>query len=87
MTLAQITRRHLLKTAALSSTVLSIGGRWSGFPNCLLRASEQAPTASANDNILVVIQLSGGNDGLNTVVPFSQERYYAARPTLAIPKS
>ncbi|HIA18628.1 MAG TPA: DUF1501 domain-containing protein, partial [Planctomycetaceae bacterium] len=35
----------------------------------------------------VVIQLSGGNDGLNTVVPFSQERYYAARPTLAIPKS
>ena len=87
MPLAPITRRHLLKTAALSSTVLSIGGRWSGFPTCLLHASEQTQSTSTNDNILVVIQLSGGNDGLNTVVPFHQQRYYDARPTLAIPKS
>lgn len=32
--------------------------------------------------ILVVVQLSGGNDGLNTVIPFSQDAYYRMRPTL-----
>jgi uncharacterized protein (DUF1501 family) len=36
--------------------------------------------------ILVVIELSGGNDGLNTVVPFSDAAYYRARPNLAIPE-
>lgn len=34
--------------------------------------------------VLVVIQLSGGNDGLNTVVPFRNDLYYKYRPTLAI---
>lgn len=36
------------------------------------------------DNVIVVCQLSGGNDGLNMVVPFADELYYQARPTLAI---
>jgi uncharacterized protein (DUF1501 family) len=36
---------------------------------------------------LVVVQLSGGNDGINTLVPYSQQAYYAARPTLALNKS
>jgi len=36
---------------------------------------------------LVVVQLSGGNDGLNTLVPYSQQTYYNARPTLALDKS
>lgn len=35
------------------------------------------------DRILVVVQLSGGNDGLNTVIPFGQDAYFRARPTLA----
>ena len=35
---------------------------------------------------LVVVQLSGGNDGLNTVVPYADPTYYALRPTLAIPR-
>src|SRR5262245_24301140 len=33
---------------------------------------------------LVVLQLSGGNDGLNTVVPFGDDAYYRSRPVLAI---
>ncbi|MEM6569503.1 MAG: DUF1501 domain-containing protein [Planctomycetota bacterium] len=37
----------------------------------------------ASDRVLVVVQLSGGNDGLNTVVPHGQDAYYRARPTLA----
>ena len=36
------------------------------------------------DNVLVVVQLSGGNDGLNTVVPFRNDIYYRERPRLAI---
>ncbi len=38
-----------------------------------------------DDRILVVIQLGGGNDGLNTVVPFGMNDYYNARPSIAIP--
>jgi len=37
------------------------------------------------DRVLVVVQLGGGNDGLNTVVPFGSADYYNARPSLAIP--
>ncbi len=40
-----------------------------------------------NGKILVVLQLKGGNDGLNTVIPFEDDLYYLNRPTLAIPKS
>jgi uncharacterized protein (DUF1501 family) len=37
------------------------------------------------DRVLVVIQLSGGNDGLNTVIPFEDDAYYAARRGIAVP--
>jgi len=36
------------------------------------------------DRVLVLIQLSGGNDGLNTIIPKTNDLYYAARPTIAI---
>ena len=36
------------------------------------------------DNVIIVIQLSGGNDGLNTIVPFTDRRYFEARPTLGL---
>jgi uncharacterized protein (DUF1501 family) len=38
------------------------------------------------ERILVVIELSGGNDGLNTVVPYGDAAYYTARPRLGIPE-
>jgi len=36
------------------------------------------------ERVLVIVQLGGGNDGLNTVVPYGNGDYYAARPTLGI---
>src|SRR5438034_9694395 len=38
------------------------------------------------ERILVVLELSGGNDGLNTVVPYGDPAYYHARPKLGIPE-
>ena len=39
-----------------------------------------------NDRILVAVELSGGNDGLNSVVPYGDDAYYKHRPTIGIPE-
>jgi uncharacterized protein (DUF1501 family) len=44
-----------------------------------------APPVGANQGILVLIMMEGGNDGLNTLVPTGESRYYQLRPGLAIP--
>lgn len=41
----------------------------------------------AIDRVLVLVQLNGGNDALNTVVPYENDEYYRVRPTIAIPKT
>ena len=46
--------------------------------------ASQDQSSSVTDRILVVIQLSGGNDGLNTIVPYRDELYAKARPKLGI---
>ena len=46
--------------------------------------SRRSPTGT-DGPILVLIQLAGGNDGLNAVVPYTNDFYYQARPTIAIP--
>lgn len=51
-----------------------------------LKAYETQYTAphTLNEKVVVIIQLSGGNDGLNTVVPFRNDIYYRERPSIAI---
>ena len=73
-------RRGFLKTAVGSSAVVSFGGT---APSFLLQATAEE-NAAERDNVLVVVQLSGGNDGLNTVAPFRDETYLEKRPTLAV---
>ena len=43
-------------------------------------------TVASKPPVLVVVQLSGGNDFLNTLVPYTSEHYYDARPTVVIPQ-
>ena len=71
-------RRKFIKNSSLASAAMMI-------PN-FLKAQENK-IVSAKEKILVVIQLTGGNDGLNTVVPFENDLYYNARPKIAIKKN
>ena len=57
-----------------------------GLGGITLSGSQLASAAdtSTEDHILVVLELSGGNDGLNTFVPYGDDAYYRHRPTLGI---
>jgi uncharacterized protein (DUF1501 family) len=52
-----------------------------------LKALEGKAMVPAGNKVVVVLQLSGGNDGLNTVIPFRNDLYYKARPRLGIGKT
>jgi uncharacterized protein (DUF1501 family) len=52
-----------------------------------LKAFERPMLVPPGNKVLVVLQLSGGNDGLNTVIPVRNDLYYKARPRLGIEKS
>src|SRR5688572_4266189 len=56
-----------------SGMILPFGSLLSSFPGV------------PEDRVLVVVQLGGGNDGLNTVVPYGNGAYYKARPAVALP--
>lgn len=51
-----------------------------------LKAFEGRAMVPAGNKVVVILQLSGGNDGLNTVIPFRNDLYYKARPRLGIVK-
>ena len=71
-----ITRRQWLKYAAAGLAAGSLP---------LARVARAAAAEAAREGrILVVLELSGGNDGLNTVVPYGDDAYYKLRPTIGI---
>lgn len=70
-------RRTFLKNSGLASTALFV-------PSFLNEFNQGLPKRP--DKILVIIQLSGGNDGLNTIVPYQNDLYYKNRPQIAITK-
>ncbi len=77
------TRRNFLKGALGSSALLSLSP---AAPNFLVRSMMAAAHRHNERNtVLVVVQLSGGNDGLNTVVPYEDDEYARNRPTLRLP--
>lgn len=73
-------RRQFLSSAAGSTALVALSRAVPGF---LLHAAEQQ-NKSSGQQVLVVVQLSGGNDGLNTIVPFTDPEYKKNRFALAI---
>jgi uncharacterized protein (DUF1501 family) len=69
------TRREVLRAALAGAGTL-------GLP--LIFSKAIAADAAASNRILVVLELSGGNDGLNTLVPYADDAYYRHRPHLGI---
>lgn len=76
------TRREFLQT----STLLGFGATVPTFLGRSALAARRLGEPGAKDTVLVVVQLTGGNDGLNTVIPFTNDTYYKLRPTIAIAK-
>jgi uncharacterized protein (DUF1501 family) len=72
-------RRNFLRQSTLASSLLFV-------PN-FVKAFEQVAKASLGYKKLVIVQLSGGNDGLNTIVPFTNDIYYENRQGISIPKN
>ena len=78
------TRREFLRYSSRGIGLLA----FSQFaPSFLVQSTlAQAPAPEKDRRILVLVQLAGGNDGLNTVVPFEDPNYYRLRPTIGLPK-
>ncbi|MEX2026343.1 MAG: DUF1501 domain-containing protein [Pirellulaceae bacterium] len=81
-------RRRFLAQVAVASTTTGLVALAPQVPWFLAdSAALGAESAAQGEKILVVIQLSGGNDGLNTIIPFKDERYIKARPSLKFDES
>jgi len=72
-----IDRRDFLRGGLLASAAATL-------PSLFARALF---ASEGGDRVLVLLQLSGGNDGLNTVIPFEDDAYRRARPSLGVPKA
>ncbi len=77
-------RRDFLKAGLITSTALTVPSFLTAGPQSR-RALKGSNAADAP--ITIIIQLGGGNDGLNTVVPYNNDIYYKSRPRLAQKKS
>lgn len=82
-----LSRRAMIKDGLLAVSAGMI------MPSVFSRAVRAAQNAAregstwaqaAQSKTLIVVQMAGGNDGLNTIVPYTDSAYYQARPTLAI---
>ena len=74
-----IKRREFLKVGSLATASFMV-------PK-FLKAFETGNPVPPGNKVVVVLQLSGGNDGLNTVIPVRNDLYYKSRPVLGIDRS
>ncbi len=74
-----IKRKEFIQVGSLATASLMV-------PK-FLKAFEGGPMVPQGNKVVVILQLSGGNDGLNTVIPVRNDLYYKARPRLGIEKA
>ena len=74
-----IKRREFLQVGSLATASLMV-------PK-FLKAFEGKNMVPQGNKVLVILQMSGGNDGLNTVIPYRNDIYYKSRPRLGIERS
>lgn len=74
-----LNRRQFLERTLKGSSLVALTTVVPGFVASTARAA-----TAGKDNILVVLEMTGGNDGLNTVVPYADDHYQKARPTLRL---
>ncbi|MDE2835935.1 MAG: DUF1501 domain-containing protein [Chloroflexota bacterium] len=81
-----ISRRQFLKTSMVA--VPAAAAMPAVFSRAVAAAIHEQPSVAAplGNRTLVIVQMAGGNDGLNTVVPANDRRYYELRGDLAIPQ-
>lgn len=78
-----LSRRDLIRSGLVA---LSVGA---AAPHFLIRAAHVSPQVvealrTQAPRSLIVVEMAGGNDGLNTVIPYADDAYYRARPQLGI---
>jgi len=79
--MSEISRRDFLLRSGLASASLLLPRFLKAFQHDGLHNLPEG------NKRLVIIQMSGGNDGLNTVIPYNNDDYYSLRPALSIPKT
>lgn len=75
-----LSRRQFLQRSALATA-------GSLFIPRFLKALTRPEATTPGDRKLIVVQLGGGNDGLNAIVPYGDDAYYQSRPRIGIPTS
>ncbi len=75
------TRRQFLQRTLQASSLVALGHLVPGFVVNTARAAD-----AGKDTVLILIEMTGGNDGLNMVIPYTDDLYYKARPTLGVKK-
>jgi uncharacterized protein (DUF1501 family) len=74
-------RRFLISSGVVGGVALAAGATGCTVHN-LVRAGQRTPLPTGS-KVLVLVTMYGGNDGLNTVIPYTDKAYYAGRPELA----
>jgi uncharacterized protein (DUF1501 family) len=76
-----VSRRNFLQASLGGAAAAAIGARVPALP---ARAAAAGRPQDNRGTVLVVLEMNGGNDGLNTVVPYADDNYARSRPTLRL---